>query len=161
MSELDELKNKWVSHDHVDEMPGLEVCIYETGLIDGLEWAAEEGAETLAKLRVDLEEEKVRNELFEDCLHRALERWQMVYPGKEFWPDGAANLAWVFVQLTQTDASLSAAQKQNAELRNALENTAHQLDMAGDRLLGADLKAAAGSVYNFAKNARDVLAKEI
>jgi hypothetical protein len=54
MSALDELVNKWVKHDHPEKMPGLEVCVYEASLIDGLEWAAEEGAETLASLRAEL-----------------------------------------------------------------------------------------------------------
>jgi hypothetical protein len=54
MSELDDLIEKWVHKDHPAKMPGLEVCVYEASLIDGLEWAAEEGATNIAALRADL-----------------------------------------------------------------------------------------------------------
>jgi hypothetical protein len=51
MSALGELINKWVTRDHPEKMPGLEVCIYEASLINGLDWAAEEGATKLAELK--------------------------------------------------------------------------------------------------------------
>lgn len=61
------------------------------------------------RLRAELDEEKSRNNIFEDCLHRALELWQEVYPDKQFWPDGATNLAWVFDRFTRNKIALDEA----------------------------------------------------
>jgi hypothetical protein len=58
MNALNDLIDKWVRRDRFGEfgkMPGLEVCIYESGLFDGLEWAAEEAATDLAKFRTALD----------------------------------------------------------------------------------------------------------
>jgi hypothetical protein len=64
MSALDELINKWVKKNHPEAMPGLEVCLYEASLIEGLDWAAEEGAADLAQLRNRIAELEENAKLF-------------------------------------------------------------------------------------------------
>lgn len=61
----------------------------------------------------ELEEQRQRNALFSDCLHRANLLWQEQHPEADFWPDGAKNLAWLMEQYT-------ALQAERADLRTLL-----------------------------------------
>ena len=56
-----------------------------------------------AELAKALAEEEGRTALFSDCLSRALQMWQALHPGEEYWPDGAVNLAWVFDRLSSVE----------------------------------------------------------
>ena len=48
-----------------------------------------------------LQSVEARNDLFEDCLLRALKMWQDKHPEEDGWPDGAVNLAWVLDEYTR------------------------------------------------------------
>jgi septal ring factor EnvC (AmiA/AmiB activator) len=72
---IEELIDKWVKHDHIEQMPPIEVCLYECYLIDGLDWAAIEGATELAQLRsqlADKERELDEKQKTIDHLHKII-----------------------------------------------------------------------------------------
>lgn len=60
-------------------------------------------------IRSQLDASEASNALFSACLDRALKLWQAANPDKEFWPDGADNLAWVFDRLSATENELAEA----------------------------------------------------
>jgi hypothetical protein len=39
-------------------------------------------------------------DMYDACMRRALKAWQKEHPGCDYWPDGAANIAW-FVDFVQ------------------------------------------------------------
>ena len=77
--------------------------------------------QTVADLRNVLIMQKARNDIFGECLHRALKLWQKEYPDAEFWPSGDTNLAWVFERLLILEDSI----KNIKELNIAIKNTMH------------------------------------
>ncbi|MFA5166883.1 MAG: hypothetical protein WC449_06360 [Candidatus Paceibacterota bacterium] len=82
-----------------EKMP---LVITDGGLYKHLNQAACEMAKSheLKLLQSQLSDAEKRNDLFSDCLRRALKLWQDKHPDYDGWPDGAVNLAWVLDQLT-------------------------------------------------------------
>lgn len=50
----------------------------------------------LRDVAIERDEQNARNELFSNCLHRALLMWKEKHPDDEIWPSGDTNLAWLF-----------------------------------------------------------------
>ena len=54
--------------------------------------------------RVEVE---ASNELFMNCLDRALKMWQKAHPDKtHMWPDGAKNIVWLLERVDELTARL-------------------------------------------------------
>lgn len=94
----------------------------------------------LAVLQAYLEEEKARNELFSDCLHRALMLFRKSRPETNFFPDGADNFAWLFEQVKKAEeidglegwhTRLTNQLREATELLAAFAEQAETLDHTG------------------------------
>jgi len=64
----------------------------------------------IEKLQFKLDEAEKRNDLFTNCLRRALKLWQNKHPEADYWPDGAVNLAWVLDKYTESHEEIKAIQ---------------------------------------------------
>ena len=57
----------------------------------------------LEVMQTELAEEKARNELFSDCLRRALALFRNSYPETSHFIDGADNFVWLFEQIKKAE----------------------------------------------------------
>ena len=62
----------------------------------------------LAMLQNELTEEKARNKLFSDCLHRGLQMWQKENPDSDVWISGDKNIKWMLDKITTLNDRLDA-----------------------------------------------------